>query len=360
MNVPIESRTRLARAAELHRRIAADGERPWWAPLLVAASVPYGAVVRVRNRLFDAGVRRAARVSAPVICVGNLTTGGTGKTPLVVLLATAALRAGKQPAIVTRGYRRGGDRARTSSDEVDVYRRLVPGAKVTVDADRVRGARAAIDGGADLVLLDDGFQHRRLHRDVDLVLVDARDPFGGGRLLPAGSLREPVDAALRRATAVIVTRADRVERAQVDRLVADLRRVRPNLPVWRERHVPIALLDADGNPLGAPHRIAGQRVLVLSGIADPTALAQSIESVGATPIRVLDFGDHHEFTDRELGDVAAEAVRAGASVIVTTEKDLVRIGPWSGAVPLRALRIAAEIGSDADRAEMGRVVGFPV
>ncbi|MBI4878532.1 MAG: tetraacyldisaccharide 4'-kinase, partial [Planctomycetes bacterium] len=164
--------------------------------LAALASLPYGLAVRLRNRAYDAGLLRARCAAAVVVSVGNLSVGGTGKTPLVAMLARAARAAGRTPAILLRGYRRGARRA-AESDEAALHARLAQGVLVVADPDRVRGAERALAAGADLLILDDGFQHRRLKRDLDLVLADARDPFAGGRLLPRGLLREPLSSLAR-------------------------------------------------------------------------------------------------------------------------------------------------------------------
>ena len=347
----IERRTARARAAALPERGGLA------AAALAAAALPYAAVVRMRNALYDRGLLRARGADVPSICVGNLSTGGTGKTPLVARLASAARAAGRRPAILTRGYVPAGA-ASTVSAEVRLYGRLVPDVPVVVDGDRVRGAARATADGADLLLLDDGFQHRRFRRDVDLVLLDARDPMGGG-MLPAGRLREP-PSGLRRAAAVVLTRCGRATDDQLRAAAAAVEAAAPGTPLLLEDHVPVGFVDVDGAPVETS--LEGVPALVFSGIADGGALAETVEALGARPVRVVDFGDHHAFTAPEIARLADEAAALGAAVAVTTEKDLVRLdgdAAWPGGVPLVAPRIAAGFPPN-DRAALGGIVGFEI
>jgi tetraacyldisaccharide 4'-kinase len=171
-----------------------------------------------------------------------------------------------------------------------------------------------------------------------LVLCDARDPFAGRRLLPWGGLREPA-TGLRRASAVLLTRCGRAAGEQILAAERQVETVHPGLPVLRENHQPLSLVDAGGGP--ALESLRGARVLAFSSIKDPTALAESLRALGALLVRVLDYGDHHEYRPDELAELEREAEAAGAALAVTTEKDLMRVPAWRGRVPLRALRIAS-------------------
>ncbi len=314
--------------------------------------------MRLRNGAYDAGLLRARRVAAQVISVGNLTLGGTGKTPLVALLARAARAAGRNPAILLRGYRRGARRA-AGSDEAALHARLTPGVSVVAEPDRVQGAARALAAGADLLILDDGFQHRRLARDVDLVLADARDPSAGGRLLPRGLLREPI-SSLARAHALILTRCERASAAEIEAGRRRALAVAPGLPVLCEAHRPRALVDAHGAADADLERLAGRRVLCFAGIADPTALCETVTGLGASVVKAVDFGDHHEFSPADLARLEREAEECEAAIALTTEKDLMRIDRWGGAVPLLALRVEAELLEPEGAALLGRLVGFPL
>lgn len=361
MSLPaVEARTGLARLAALSRKLRSRSTSRFHPLVLFAGllSLPYGLITWSRNALYAAGLLRSHSVGVRVISVGNLTTGGTGKTPVVAMLARAAAGEGCRPAILTRGYRRGGS-DELESDEVSLYRRLVPEVPVVVDADRVRGARAAIRAGADLILLDDGFQHRRLRRDVDLVLLDSRDPFGGDHHLPLGMLRE-WPSGLRRASAALFTRHGRAtgeEQAAAARRVAELA---PDLPQVREDHRPVSLVKPDGQPGPPLDELAGQQVLVFSGIGDPHTLTESVASLGADVVGAMDFGDHHVFAAADLARIAVDARSVGADRVITTEKDLMRIADWRGPSELLALRIEATL-CDAESAEvLGGLLGLPL
>lgn len=354
----LEPRTGLARAAALQRRLR-SGKELRLVPVAMLArllSIPYGLGARLKNALFDSGIKRATELPVPVISVGNLTTGGTGKTPVVELLARAADKAGRKPAILTRGYRRPGE---AEGDEVRLYRRLLPTVDVVVDPDRVRGAATALRNGAGLLILDDGFQHRRLARTIDLVLADARDPFSSGQLLPFGMLREPA-CGLARATALVLTRCGRATQAEIDAAGEAARSLVPEIMILQEDHLPDLLVDLSGTPGPGLETLSGLPVLVFSGIADPHTLAESVDALSGDVLDLIDFGDHHPFSPSELEQLQQDAVRLGAKMVVTTEKDLMRINDWRGEVPLFGLRIRAGWVGEEDARRLSELVGFAV
>jgi tetraacyldisaccharide 4'-kinase len=217
---------------------------------------------------------------------------------------------------------------------------------VVVGGDRVRaGARALERFGPDVLLLDDGFQHRRLYRDVDLVLLDAADPWGGGRLLPAGRLREPA-AGLRRAHAAVVTRADQAGDREA------LRRAVEGWGIGRlawARHRPTALVAFRRGAEQRPEALRGRAILALSGIGRPESFHRTLSTLGARVVSAQAFPDHHPYGDDDRTAVSAAAEASGAEWIVTTEKDLVRLesGPDLGR-PTLALRIAMELLDGAE------------
>ena len=317
---------------------------------LAPLSWVYEVAVRARNRRFDR-VGATWRAGVPVVSVGNLVVGGTGKTPIVAWLAARLLADGTRPAIVSRGY--GGRAGRgpllvssgggpqcsasLSGDEPYLLAQRVPGAIVVVGADRYAGAELARRSGASVVLLDDGFQHRRLARDLDIVLLDAVRPLGNGRLLPRGPLREPVDA-LRRADVVVATRADTsFDPAEIRRIVAAHR---PGIAVVRSSHRRIGFVDLDGRMVHAPRRAAA-----FSGIARPAAFRADLEAEGVEVVTARTFTDHHAYTTREM-IALCDAARASGTQLVTTEKDLARLSgallPRDAEAPI-ALRIEAVI-----------------
>ncbi len=291
-----------------------------------ALSRIYGLVIAARNRLYDAGVLAVHRTGIPVVSVGNIEAGGTGKTPTTIALARELAARGYRPAIVTRGYRgrlRGVVQVSPSLDPRDVgdealLMARVTGVPVIKSPDRVKGALLARDALAcDLVLLDDGFQHRRIHRDLDIVLLSG-DP-ARDELLPLGRLREPA-RSLQRADLVIRTKG-----AGSGDLSAEL--------------VPCSLLDARGNAedLSA---LEGKDVLAVSGIARPGHFTRMLEELGAR-VEAMRFADHHEFTDRDMEAIMERA--SAKDLIMTTEKDLVRIDAPPLEEKWRALKVEMRI-----------------
>ena len=284
----------------------------------------YGSVIAARNRYWDAP-QHVQHVDVPVISIGNLTVGGTGKTPLVLWAAKRLLAAGGKPAVVSRGYRgRAGRgpvvvsdgsgplvRADVSGDEPALISSALPGLIVVVGSDRVAGARKAIELGCDRILLDDGFQHRRLARNLNILLWDARTLPEEENLLPRGRLREPLDSA-RRADALVLTHSDETA---IDRAV--WAEAFPSLPGFTARHQPCGLISEEGT--GPP-----RRVLAFCGIAQPDGFRHTLESQGIHIVRLKAFPDHHDYSDKELSDLATEAERARLP-LVTTEKDWVKI-----------------------------------
>ena len=325
---------------------------------LSAAAIGYGAGVCLRNAAYELGVFRIERLSCRVVCVGNLTVGGTGKTPTVIALAQRLTHAGRKVAILLRGYGRAGTAVQLVSDGRDLFRdwrgagdeavllaKRLPGVPIIIGGDRVAAGRLAVQRfGPDTLLLDDGFQHRHLHRDLDLVLVDATDPFGGGRLLPRGCLREPV-AALTRAHAVILTRTDQA--TELARLRGYLEQEIPGTPQILTRHRPSALTDLAGGEQQPLESLRDRRVVAVSGIANPLAFHGTLTDLGVILARTLAFPDHHPYGPADLARVDAVARETGAELIVTTEKDAVRMSAGSFAWPILTLRVELEITEGA-------------
>jgi tetraacyldisaccharide 4'-kinase len=273
-----------------------------------------------------------------VISVGNLTAGGSGKTPMVALLANHFLAQGKTPGILLRGYRAA---AGAASDEAVLYQKLCPGARVEVGSDRAASARRAAAAGADVLLMDDGFQHLRLRRDLDIVLIDATSPWGGGNCIPGGLLREPV-AALSGAGIVVVTRSDQVAPDALAALTARIRALAPAAGLFTARHAPSRLCDAGTGEVIPLERLRGQRVVLLSGIARPEAFAKTLVSLGAEVVAAFTGNDHQPFSPELLRAAFARAGAERASV-VTTEKDAARGIPTSGAAPRWVLGVEQEV-----------------
>jgi tetraacyldisaccharide 4'-kinase len=290
------------------------------------------------------------RLAQPVISVGNVTVGGTGKTPLVECLARHYRSQGMRPAILSRGYGRsslgpvlvsagqgplvgpgeGGD------EPVELARRL-PGVIVAVSRNRVDAAREAARLGADLFLLDDGFQHLRLARDIDLVLVDARDPFGGETFPPRGRLREPL-SALARADAFVFTH---VAEKPPSPALATLARINPAAPVFCARFPALGIWDENGSRLDL-ERVARQPFIAVCGVAAPATFSASLAELGLSAQETLVFRDHQRYRKRHLVSIRGAVVRTAACRVITTEKDAVKLAGRLP-LPLATLRRRVEI-----------------
>lgn len=308
---------------------------------LRVAALPYSWAVRIRNRKFDNQPSHTQSVSVPVISVGNLTTGGTGKTPIVAYLAKWFRAHGIRVAIVSRGYGRGDA---SENDEAKELHQRLPDVPHIQDPDRVAAAQITIDElETQLILMDDGFQHRRLGRDLDIVLIDMTCPFGYGYVLPRGLLREPI-ASLSRADLVILTRCDQVSEKEIDDVLQTIRKVKQTLPVVRCSHQASGLLTYP-NTTCPLDQLSGKRILMVSGIGNPDAFQRSLTDQGATVVGRRDLADHVEF-DREVIRELETWVRSfqGADMLVCTHKDLVKIqADRLAGLPLMALTIEAKV-----------------
>ncbi len=322
---------------------------------LRALSLPYSLGARLRAAAWQRKSAPAHRLPAPVISVGNLTAGGTGKTPMILYLAEFFRREGRRVAILTRGYgggaeKRGGvvcdgERIRLTpeqaGDEPWMLARRLKTVPVLAGRDRVASGRIACARfGADLLLLDDGFQHFRVRRDLNLLLMDAARPLGNGHVLPRGLLREPL-TAVRRADAVIFTRSE-----SAPHLPPDLRRLTDGLPLFRAVH---RLRKPD---FSAPEAVRQPPLLAFSGIADNEAFFRTVSSLGGNVQVRRGFPDHHLYSGADIAELIAAAAQAGIRRLVTTEKDMARLHAGNGralnafrraGLSLRDVRIDMEI-----------------
>ncbi len=316
---------------------------------LSALALPYGIAVRCRNWLYDTGLKAEYRVDMPVLCIGNLTTGGTGKTPAVEYAVRWFLERGARPAILSRGY--GAREGR--NDEAMLLASHLPEVPHRQRANRFHAAVEAVRlDKANVLILDDGFQHRRLARFANLVLIDATCPFGYGRLLPRGLLREPLKA-LRRADAIVITRSDLVAPEAVEAILRRLERIAPGTPVAVAEHRPVALTVFPDGVAEAPAALAGQQVGLFSSIGNPAAFRATVERLGARVAWCGEFPDHHWYTPEDI-DRIIRADNAPVDLFVTTEKDAVKLkcppgssggAVWPGQRRLTVLRIAMAIRS---------------
>lgn len=296
---------------------------PRW--LLAPLARAYGLAVQRRNARFDRGVRSAMSAAVPVISVGSITAGGAGKTPMTQWIARVVLDAGAAPAIALRGYRASRDGA---SDEATEHAETIPDAPVAVGADRLATLRRLRDAGTpfDCAILDDGFQRRDVHRDLDIALVDAtRDVFTDA-LLPLGLLREPV-VNLRRAGAVILTRADLVKPEARQRLAERLRALAPNAihAVARHAWTSVRVWRHGAERTCDTPWLTGRRVIACCAIARPAAFLAQLRRAGAEVADAITLRDHADFSPRVMRRLAQAARSARADAIVCTHKDWVKM-----------------------------------
>jgi tetraacyldisaccharide 4'-kinase len=314
---------------------------------LAAASGPYAAAAWARNRLYDRGWREVRRAAVPVVSVGNLTLGGTGKTPCVEFLARFYRGRDVRAAVLSRGYKGDGGR----NDEAMVLEDNLPDVPHLQGADRVALAAAAVDElEVELLILDDGFQHRRLARDLDVVLLDATNPWGHGRHVPRGLLRES-PRELRRAGAVVLTRCDQATEAEVRALDATARQLAPGAPVVVTTHAPVEWLqhDAPSRPLAA---LRGRPVAAFCGLGNPAAFRRTLRDLGCKAADFRTYPDHHAYTRVDVESLRDWARQQPAdAALVTTQKDLVKLRTARiGERDLFALRVGLRVreGADAD------------
>ena len=320
--------------------------------LLVPAGLLYRGGVALRNALYRKRILKPCRVGVPVISVGNLDAGGSGKTPFVAYLAGRMREAGRRVAVASRGY--GGKRhtvpvtvsgegpladASVVGDEPVLLAGLLPSAVVVVCRDRAAAAIFARDRhGSDLVILDDGFQHRRIHRDLDLLLVDAGEGLGNGRMMPLGPLREPMEE-MRRADALVITGAARDLPKCALKIQEELRRLGLKIPVFScERRVE-GFLRVETEETVPAAALTGMKILAFSGIARPRSFEADLRSLGLNLVESIRFRDHQPFGASQMERIRAAFLRSGADLIVTTEKDRMRLGTVRFPLPLYTLRI---------------------
>ncbi len=315
-----------------------------WRKLLWPLSVIYFVVSRLRAWCYVYGVFRTRRLPGTVISVGNLTVGGTGKTPMVLWIAERLAGEGKQTAILTRGYRgtsAAGSQGLPQSDEVALLRERLSGkVQIGVGSDRYRNGEILARHGVEWFVLDDGFQHLKLARDADVVLVDATDPFGGGMVLPAGRLREPV-SAVRRADVVVITRSVQAPSPAIEAVI----RRHTKVPIFyattriesvlRVPQLTVAMPPADWTRV---------RFMAFCGIGNPGAFFEDLRKWDFDVAGDRSFPDHHVYTEREVASLEQAAANCGADAMLCTEKDVwnLRHVPLAG-MPVYCCRISLEL-----------------
>ncbi|MCH8964078.1 MAG: tetraacyldisaccharide 4'-kinase [Planctomycetes bacterium] len=312
---------------------------------LHAMSLPYCGLVNLRNLYYDtfANVRQLDR---PCISIGNITTGGTGKTPLVIWLAGELIEAGKKVAVISRGYR--GD-AR-GNDELELVSRACPEAVCIANPNRVTAGYYAIEEhDVDVIIFDDAFQHRRVDRDLNILLLNAACPFGFGHILPRGLLREPV-RGLERAHVIVLSHISSVSPDQLANLKSLCTGHNSDANIFGCEHRPTGLLDPDGRSEEIS-QLSGAAILAFAGIGNPDGFVHTLTNLGAKPKRMIPFSDHHRYDLADCRRITAAARSMGAEILLTTEKDMVKLRhlehDWPA--PLRSLQIKIDFAGSGGK-----------
>ena len=314
---------------------------PALTPVTLPASWLYGVAVRVRNAWMDR--REPWRAPRPVISVGNITAGGTGKSPVVRWLCGRLQEAGLKPAVAMRGYR-----GEDASDEVIEHREAMPGVPVWVGADRRRAIERGLaeEPGVQVIVLDDGFQHRRVARDFDLVLVDACRPGLDGGLLPRGWLREPA-SGLRRASAVVVTREPEAD-GSIEAAVA---RWHGHPPMARCTHVWLGLsrIGSDGSSEASLATLQGLSLAVWAGVGNPRSVIAEVTRLGGRVCDAPALRDHHRFDAGGVARLASRAGASGAAAVLCTSKDWTKLRRHPLPLPVLVPRLGVRFGAGEER-----------
>lgn len=323
--------------------------------ILYSLSLLYRLIVHLRNKFYDRQLLKSAKLSCPVVSVGNITVGGTGKTPCVIALARMLQQHGFQPAVISRGY--GGKNpkpvnivsdgksilldAAQAGDEPLLIARSLPGVPVITGAKRNLTGQTAIDQfGVRVLICDDAFQHRQIFRDIDIVLLDAEKPLGNGHLLPAGELREPV-GSLRRAGCLVLTRED-----EMKPLNQDIARIAAasHIPIFRAAHRFKEIIGPDGNVRLQQDGLCGKKVCAFCGIAQPASFEKLLLEAGAHILMFTAFPDHYAYDHYDLEELEKQFLMQSADYWITTEKDAMRLSGHPGFVKMICvLRMEMEI-----------------
>ena len=338
---------------------------PFASLILPPLSAIYSVVTRARMTGYRRGWFSVAKLSAPVISIGNLTTGGTGKTPLVEWVCIAVVReTGKRACVLTRGYGRANPQSqvvvsdgnkllaseREAGDEPYLLAKNLLGiAAVVSNPDRAAAGEWAIKNlGSEVFVLDDGFQHLRLSRDLDIVTIDATNPWGGGSLLPYGRLREP-RAGLSRADCIVITRTEQVE--DLVSLSESVQRLAGAIPVFTSRMTTSGIRRLNGESVDN-ESLLGQPVAAFCGVGNPESFFKQLRQEGYEPVFTRAFADHHNYNQADLNRLTKEAKDHGASGLITTAKDALKLASLEIELPCYVLEIKISIADDARLVKM--------
>jgi tetraacyldisaccharide 4'-kinase len=313
----------------------------------------YGTATRTRLALYQTGVLKASKLDAPVISVGNITAGGTGKTPLVEYLARIAAGTGKKVCILTRGYGREHPDQRVlvsdgtgvlatekeAGDEPLLLAQKLKGiAAVISDANRTAAGKWAISNlNSEVFILDDGFQHLRLARNLNVLAIDASDPWGNGKLLPRGLLREPIQG-LRRADCIVLTRTDQA--GDLDKLNQKIRSINGTSPVFKSRMLGRGTFHLH---TGESVEKIPEAVAAFSAIGNQNSFIRQLKAEKVEPLEIIPFRDHHRYSQSDINEIESKAKRSEATCLITTAKDAVKLTSVSVSMPCYVLDIEIEI-----------------
>ncbi len=324
----------------------------------------YGAAVRCRIRLYEAGILKSRSLPCKLISIGNITVGGAGKTPVTLYVANLVKRMGYEVAVISRGYGGSAEKVggivsdgqtiwmgpKEAGDEAYMMAGKLNGIPVIVGKDRAKAGRLAIrEFGSGVLVLDDAFQHVRLKCDLNFVLFNASHGFGNGHLVPRGTLREPL-SHVKRAHAFVLTGSETNEAPATDMSV--VQQVAADRPTFRCTRIPDRLVEHDADKTYPLDFLRGRKLLAFSGIARNDDFRQTIVGLGGDIVKFLSFPDHHFYSDDDVRSIGASAEALGAEFLITTEKDHVRIRPGLlGPLKLLVLTVTVSFGVDTKSVE---------
>ncbi len=287
--------------------------------LLVVPSIIYGFIIRIRNLGYNLGILKVTKFNIPIICVGNLTAGGTGKTPMVIWLCKYLQKKGLSVGLLSRGYK--GD-AEGTNDEMRLLEEALGNTRFYVGSDRVTSAQTAIDEGVMTLVMDDGYQHRRLGRSLDILMIDGLCPFGYRKMLPAGLLREPV-SGVKRAEIAAISRADLAGETAIEQIKAALKK-HTDIPVVTCSHKPEAIYSCDGVKVPL-EELSGKKVTAFCSIGNPGGFVATLEKLGAEVRGRYFFDDHSDYDNERIDILRQLSEDTGEQWLITTEKDWVKL-----------------------------------
>lgn len=326
------------------------------APILQILALPYGMIQKLRLLLYNRGILKTNKLPIKVICVGNITVGGTGKTPTVIQLSKLLQQAGRKVVILSRGYKRTGNEEvliisegqgplvswQQAGDEPYLLASEIKTPIIVGKKRYLSGTLAMGHFNPGIILLDDGYQHLSLSRDINLLLINASNPFGNGKLLPAGILREPL-SAIKRANIVLLSKSDQAE--NIDHLIQTIKNYNPQAPIFKGIHKPSALIELKTQKDWGLDWLQGKQVVTLSGIGDPASFTRLIEKLGAKVVKEACYPDHYFYKPDDLGQLQGELHQTSAQAIITTTKDALRLPEKTQTnwLPVLVLKIELQI-----------------